>query len=133
MTSTLTVLYDADCGICTYTARLLIRLDRRGLLRLAPLQTAAIPGAPPTGELLESLHAVDTNGRWWVGADAVVEIAKRVTLLRPISAVARLPIARSLLDDCYRTVARNRQRLSRALGLTACEVPLSAEAGRQSR
>lgn len=133
MTSTLTVLFDADCGVCTSTARLLLRLDRRGLLRLVPLQTATVSGAPPRGELLDALHAVDAEGSWWVGADAVVEIAKRVTVLRPISAVARLPMARSLLDDGYRTVAHNRQRLSRALGLTACEVPLSAETGRQSR
>lgn len=133
MITTLTVLYDADCGVCTSTARLLLRLDRRDMLQLVPLQRASIPGAPPQGELLEALHAVDADGRWWVGADAVVEIAKRVPVLRPISAVARLPLAKSLLDDGYRTVARNRQRLSRALGLTACEVPLSAEAGRDNR
>jgi predicted DCC family thiol-disulfide oxidoreductase YuxK len=43
---TLTVLYDADCGICTQVSRALVRLDPRRRLVLLPLQSALIAGAP---------------------------------------------------------------------------------------
>lgn len=32
------LLFDGECGLCNRVVRLLLRLDRRGLLRFAPLQ-----------------------------------------------------------------------------------------------
>jgi len=118
----LTVLYDGDCGICQTTVRVLARLDRHDRLSLMPLQTAATNATPTLDELLDSLHAVDEQGRWWVGADAVVEIARRVAVLAPVSLVARSPYAMVVLDIGYRWIARNRRRLSRLLGMAACYV-----------
>jgi predicted DCC family thiol-disulfide oxidoreductase YuxK len=118
----LTVLYDSDCGICQATARVLRRLDRGRRLRLVALQDAHVPGVPTLEQLLESLHAVDEEQRWWVGADAAVQIAQRVPLLRPLALLAELPLAPTLLDAGYRIVARNRHRVSRLLGLDACKV-----------
>ncbi len=76
---------------------------------------------PSIDELLSSLHAVDTSGRWWVGADAVVQIAQRVPALRLVTTLASLPFANIALDVVYRTIARNRHLLSRMLGMKACE------------
>jgi predicted DCC family thiol-disulfide oxidoreductase YuxK len=123
MTDVLTVLYDADCGICTQTARLLARIDNRRRLNLVALQVADLPGMPPRETLGESLHAVDTAGRWLIGAEASVAIARRVPLLAPIGVAARMPGAMTALDALYRAVARNRQRISRMLGLQVCRVP----------
>ena len=123
MDDQLTVLYDADCGICTHTARLLTRLDSRHKLRLVALQAAALPGMPAHDSLEEALHAVDAHGRWTLGVDAAVQIARRVPLLWPLGAVARLPLATPILGMLYTIVARNRQRLSRLLGLQVCRVP----------
>ena len=122
MPSRLTVLYDADCGICTHTARLLARLDSRRRLNLVALQEASLPGQPPRDELSDALHAVDSRGGWTVGAAAVVEICRRLPLLRPISVAARLPLAMLILNLAYTAVANNRQQLSRLLGLRACRV-----------
>ena len=118
----LTVLYDGDCGICSQTARLLVRIDSRRRLQLVALQTAAVPGMPPLDDLMSELHAVDGGGHWSVGAAAVVEIARRVSLLWPITAFARLPLAMRFLDVFYRTVANNRHSISRVLGLQVCQV-----------
>jgi predicted DCC family thiol-disulfide oxidoreductase YuxK len=126
----LTVLYDADCGICTATARVLVRLDRRGRLNLVPLQTAPTANAPSLGDLLASLHAVDEQGRWWVGPDAVLQITQRVPVLRPVTIFARLPLVPKALDAAYRTVANHRQQLSRMLGLDACGIESATSAGR---
>jgi predicted DCC family thiol-disulfide oxidoreductase YuxK len=122
MTGDLTVLYDGDCGVCTHVARGLARLDSRGRLQLVSLQVAELPDMPPRDELLGALHALDVGGRWSVGAAAAVEIARRIPLLWPISVAARLPLAMSILDVFYRSVADNRQRLSRLLGLQVCQV-----------
>ena len=122
MTQQLTVLYDGDCGICTQTARVLARLDSRRRLRLVSLQEATLPGMPPSNELIDALHAVDSDGNWFVGAAAAVEIARHVTLLWPISVIARLPLAMPVLRVLYRAIADNRQTLSRLLRLDVCQV-----------
>ncbi len=123
MSALLTVLYDADCGVCTHTARALSRLDTRRRLRLVALQRASNPDLPPRGDLEEALHARDGDGTWFVGAAAAVEVARRIPLLWPISVVARLPLAMPVLNFAYRAVANNRQGLSRLLRLQACRVP----------
>ena len=120
--SALTVLYDGDCGICSHTARLLVRIDSRRRLQLVALQVATVPGMPPRDDLMSELHAVDRGGHWFVGATATVEIARRVPLLWPITVFARLPLAMPILDALYRAIANNRQSLSRVLGLQVCQV-----------
>ena len=122
MTHQLTVLYDGDCGVCTQTARVLARLDSRRRLRLVSLQEARLPGMPPSDELMDALHAVDTDGDWFVGAAAAVELARHVPLLWPISVIAKLPLAMPVLTVLYRAVADNRQGLSRLLRLDVCQV-----------
>jgi predicted DCC family thiol-disulfide oxidoreductase YuxK len=120
----LTVFYDADCGICQASARLMVRLDARHQLNMVPLQTAPTTAETPSpDELLDSLHALDGDGRWWVGADAVIEIARRVPALRPLALATRVPFAVRALEIVYGLVARNRHRLSRILRLAACRLP----------
>ena len=126
---TLTVLYDSDCGICTATARALVRLDSRHLLRFEPLSSSQVKGAPSRATLAEALHAVDESGRWSSGARASVEIARRVPALRVVAMVARLPGAMLVFDLGYRLVAANRQWLSRRLGLKACQLPAALFGG----
>ena len=119
----LTVLYDADCGVCSHVARTLVRADTRRLLNLVSLQTAELPDLPPRTELLETLHARDANGRWFRGGAASVEIARRIPFLWPLSLYARLPLTMPMLDLMYRVFAHNRHTISRLLGLKACKVP----------
>jgi predicted DCC family thiol-disulfide oxidoreductase YuxK len=123
VTGDLTVLYDGDCGVCTHTARALVRLDSQHRLRLVALQRADVPGMPPRDQLLDSLHVIDASGRWSVGAAAWVELASRIPVLWPSSVAARrLPLAMPILDVIFRLVAENRHHISRLLGLRACQV-----------
>jgi predicted DCC family thiol-disulfide oxidoreductase YuxK len=48
------LLYDGECGLCNRTVRMLLRLDRRGVLRFAALQSA------PAQEFLRS-HGLPTE------------------------------------------------------------------------
>jgi predicted DCC family thiol-disulfide oxidoreductase YuxK len=122
MTADLTMLYDRDCGVCTHVARVLARLDSRGRLQLVSLQAAERPDLPPRAELLALLHVVDASGHYSVGGAAIVEIARRIPLLWPISVTAKLPLAMALLDLFARTVANHRRGISRLLGLQTCQV-----------
>lgn len=119
----LTVLYDADCGVCTQVARTLVRADTHHRLSLVALQVAQLPDQPPLKELMGMLHARDADGRWFKGAQASVEIARRVPMLWPLGVYARLPLAMATLDVLYRVFADNRHTISRMLGLKVCRVP----------
>ena len=130
---TLTVLYDADCGICTEVAKVLKRLDRGRRLSLTPLQTAAQRTGPTQQVLLESLHAVDELGRWWVGPAAALEIAERVPILRPLAWLSRMPLAYPVIDAGYSLIARNRHQLSRLLRLDACLTPVETSGAPSQR
>ena len=48
------LLYDGECGLCNRAVRMLLRLDRRGVLRFAALQSA------PAQEFLSS-HGLPTE------------------------------------------------------------------------
>jgi predicted DCC family thiol-disulfide oxidoreductase YuxK len=124
-TPALTVLFDADCGICTQTARLLRTLDGAGRLALVSLQSAPalVPDAPPIAELRRSLHVRSAGGRWLKGGAAVLRIASLVPVLRPIAILGSLPLARPLVDAAYDLVAANRHRVSRLVRAHVCRMP----------
>ena len=122
MTSRLTVLYDADCGLCSVSASVLRRLDSDGgrnrRLSLVPLQVAKLdPETTLTeADLTQSLRVRAPDGAWHAGGEAVLRIAEALPALRPLAFLGRLPALRPLVEPTYRLVARNRHRISAALG-----------------
>ena len=118
----LIVLFDGDCGFCSWTANLLHRLDRGRALHLVPLRSAAeaLVDAPAAQDLRDTLHVRDRTGRWERGSAAWLRIARAVPALRPIAVAARVPLVRWWIHLLYRLVAGNRHRLSRLLGLESC-------------
>src|SRR5687767_10135106 len=88
----LLVLFDGDCGFCSWSVALIRRLDRAGRIELAPLQDASAhpADAPPVSSLLGALHVRDVAGRWTTGGAAWVRIASEVPVLRPFARAASL-------------------------------------------
>jgi predicted DCC family thiol-disulfide oxidoreductase YuxK len=113
------LLFDGECGLCNRVVRLLLRLDRRGVLRFAALQGA------PAQEFLRA-HGLPTED--FSTLVLVPDWARRSEenyLLRTDGAVVALwmcggasrvlaamlrAIPRSLRDAGYRFVARTRYR-----------------------
>ncbi|MEW6225081.1 MAG: DCC1-like thiol-disulfide oxidoreductase family protein [Chloroflexota bacterium] len=139
----LLVLFDGDCGICTHGAHVLRRLDRRGRLDLRPLDAwarrdadrgeaddLASAGAPGIDALRAALHVRAADGCWAHGGAAVTAIACEIPVLWVLGRFGRLPGIRLGLEAGYRVVARNRHRISRRLGLTACRVDNPADGRR---
>lgn len=111
------ILYDADCGFCTRSARLLERLGAAA--SFAPLQRAdlvALDVDPARAE--HELPAVHAGGVAY-GAHAIrVALATGPWWMRALAVVLGLPVIAGLAQVGYRWVAANRHRLPG--GTTAC-------------
>ena len=124
----LTVLYDADCRVCTRAAGRLAGLARDGRLRLVPLQDAARHGPPvdrmaAQRDLAASLHVVDADGRWASGGEAMLRAWEQLPALRPLARLARSPLAAPLVEPAYRAFAAHRGRFAWLAGSFRCRAP----------
>jgi predicted DCC family thiol-disulfide oxidoreductase YuxK len=108
------VVYDGDCPICSRSARLVLRHDRRGRFRL--MAAGSIPGRAlyahydldpderPTMILLQ-------DGRARLRSDAVLGIAAGLGGIFSLAAIFRA-IPAGCRDWLYDLVARNRMRVA---------------------
>jgi predicted DCC family thiol-disulfide oxidoreductase YuxK len=121
MTTPTTMLYDADCGICTAAAAWLMRRSRPGELRAIPLQGETLPGVP---DLTQTLHLVTRDGTVVTGSRAVLKAARTVPRWGAIARLADNRAGHAILEPVYRWVARNRRGIGKALGIKqVCAVP----------
>jgi predicted DCC family thiol-disulfide oxidoreductase YuxK len=109
------VVYDGDCGICEKCA---VWIRRR-----AP----QVEVKSHFDHGLQHIDAVlfESQGQQFSGAPAVSKIllSCKSRLLRFIGHFMRLYVIRNIAAIVYSLVARNRARISRMFGLTACGIP----------
>lgn len=119
------VLYDADCGFCTWVVDKIAGRVEAGAVEIVPLQ------APRADELLagrvdeqakwDSWHLVEPDGALFSGGDAIPRVLRHVRGGRFAGRVAaRFPRAASAL---YRLAARHRDKLGRVVRAERCRVP----------
>jgi len=115
----LTLFFDSACPLCRGEMARLGRWDRAG--RLAFVDMAA-PGFDPAplgvtlAAMNTELHGLRADGSLLVGTDAILAaytLAGRGWLVWPL----RIRPLRPMLAAAYRSLARNRYRVSRWLGL----------------
>ena len=104
------VFYDAGCSLCTRAARRFEHLLDRHAFRLVPLQA---PGASALlgvreDHLLDEMRVRLRDGRVFGGADAMVEIARRIWWAWPVWAVSRVPGVLPPMRAVYRAIAARR-------------------------
>jgi predicted DCC family thiol-disulfide oxidoreductase YuxK len=109
-----TVLYDADCGLCTWLVSALLRWDRAARLRPIALQRSAadhlLQGLRPA-ERMATWHLISPSGERSSGGAAVPPLLRVLPAGRlPAAAFARFP---RLTDRGYRWVAEHRSQLSK--------------------
>jgi predicted DCC family thiol-disulfide oxidoreductase YuxK len=119
----LTLFFDAGCGVCFQIARVLARLDRLGRVRFASSADKLPKGVTP--KLLESSIVVvdEASGRITTRADGMATILRELPAGLLWSLPLRPPGLRQLANLVYDAFAVRRQRVSIALGLAACGVP----------
>ncbi|HET9830847.1 MAG TPA: DCC1-like thiol-disulfide oxidoreductase family protein [Vicinamibacterales bacterium] len=93
------VFYDAECAFCVWTARVFESVLTRRHVRLLPVQTL--------GTFDEMLLRRE-DGTIIGGADAVVDLARRIWWGWPLWALSRIPGTLPLMRSAYRWVARHR-------------------------
>lgn len=119
------MLYDADCGFCTWVVDRLAGRVAPGAVEIVPLQ------APRADDLLAgrideeakwaSWHLVEPDGALYSGGDAVPRVLRHVRGGRLAGRIAaRLPRTTAA---AYRVTARNRDRLGRVVRADRCRVP----------
>jgi predicted DCC family thiol-disulfide oxidoreductase YuxK len=129
-----TVIYDADCGFCLWTCRLLKRLDVHRhltfqgnddlgalLVREGDAVTRAKRPKAVTDELAAtSVIVVDAERNVLTRGRAVAAVVGALPGGAAAAAIMRLPVIRTLLDLVYDEVAERRIAISVALGWDAC-------------
>lgn len=121
-----TIVFDADCGICLWTCRLLKRLDPwQRLSFVGNDEVARLPAGVDPKQCETSVVVVDVHGRVFVEEKAV----RRALVALPLGIVAAawlyLPGLSLLGRAAYRKVAANRLAISSFFGLGACGVAAS--------
>lgn len=120
------LLYDGTCGFCAASVQLVLRHDRRGLLRFAPLDgptAAAVRAAHPLPAGADSMvwveHRPGGGIRVFGRSDAALRVARYLGGAWHLARLGRL-LPRPMRDAVYDLVARHRHRLP---GAVRCLVP----------
>jgi predicted DCC family thiol-disulfide oxidoreductase YuxK len=119
------MLFDGDCGICTWLADLAMRMDVQRFFYIEPYQSVEESEIEPFGidhaDCAQRLQLITRQGKVHSGAFAVNNFLVQyfawkllVLLLYVVPPLLFLEIIG------YEIVARNRTRLSRWLGMKAC-------------
>ncbi|MDC0749539.1 DCC1-like thiol-disulfide oxidoreductase family protein [Polyangium mundeleinium] len=132
------VVYDEDCGVCLWLARLARRLDAHhhltfqgngdlsGLLRGkadGSVEKADLP-AGITEELVQNtIVVVDAKGTVFTRSRGIAEIVRALPFGQPLAFVMRLPGLSNLLDVFYDAFAKRRANISVLVGMDACGLP----------
>jgi predicted DCC family thiol-disulfide oxidoreductase YuxK len=119
------VLYDADCGFCTWVVDRIAARVEAGVIEIVPLQAeradTLLDGRVTEQAKWESWHLVQPDGSVHSGGAAIPLLLSHVKGGRAIGRItARFPRG---TDAAYRLVARNRDRLGRVVRADRCRVP----------
>jgi predicted DCC family thiol-disulfide oxidoreductase YuxK len=104
------VLYDGDCHLCTGMARSFRRLLAGRHFELLPLQTPWVRTrlALSDSQLLDEMRFLRPDGKFFGGANALLEIARYFWWAWPLRQLGCIPPVTKMLRAGYRWVAKNR-------------------------
>jgi predicted DCC family thiol-disulfide oxidoreductase YuxK len=119
------LLFDGDCGICTWSAELVRKMDRRKLFMIHPYQSFPAAELQRVGityaQCEKKLQVISRRGHIYQGAFGVNYFLWQYfpwSLL--VALIYALPLLLLLEIIGYAWVARNRHRLSQWFGFKAC-------------
>jgi predicted DCC family thiol-disulfide oxidoreductase YuxK len=117
------VVFDGSCGYCRRQIDRMRARDADGALEFLPRDAEGILERFPAlskGDFNTGMRVISPEGRLFVGADGVYQIARRLSGWRRWAWVYRVPGLRGILRLAYGWIAKNRYRLSGSA--TACRV-----------
>jgi predicted DCC family thiol-disulfide oxidoreductase YuxK len=122
-----TVIFDADCGICLWTCRLLKRLDPwQRLTFVGNDEVSRFPAGVDPKLTETSVVVVDSQGRISLEERAVRRVLRALPFGIVLAAWLYIPGLSALGRAGYRQIASHRLEISSFFGLGACGVPSAA-------
>ena len=108
------VFYDGECPFCVRQAARFNRLLRKRDIELLPLQSAYARDLLrlTDAELLNEMRLLTSDNRLLGGADAVIELTRRIWWAWPFFLMAQIPGAKVLLRKGYKWFAERRHCFS---------------------
>jgi predicted DCC family thiol-disulfide oxidoreductase YuxK len=118
-----TVIFDADCGICLWTCRLLKRLDPwQRLSFVGNDESSRLPAGLDPKLCETSVLVVDAAGQFFLEEKAVRRVLRALPCGLALACWLYVPGLSLLGRALYRSIAANRIAISGFLGLGACGV-----------
>jgi len=117
----LLVVYDADCGVCQASVEWLRKRDRRGRLRFVG-NDGELPAGISREETEHTVVVIEGARKLTRGA-AMSRLLRELLGWALLGHALRLPGIAWIADRGYDRFARNRHRISAALGLASCRAP----------
>ena len=112
------VLYDGDCGFCTWAAGALVAWGGRGRLRAVAIQDAAAGGilqGMTTEARMSSWHLATADGHLYSAGAAAEQLFRVLPGAAPLAWLAHAFAGAT--ERTYRLIARHRGLLGRMLGV----------------
>ena len=109
------LLYDSECRLCRFSARVVVRLDRSEELVILPLQdeaAAALLAGLPEHERSATWRLARPDGSLTGYGAGAPELLAAMGTTRPVGRLLR-HVPDGLLERIYTAVARNRSTLGR--------------------
>ncbi len=119
------LLFDGDCGICTYSAEIVKRMDRDKRLIVEPYQIFSEEELMRVGITYEqcskAIQVITRKGRVYRGAFGLnYFLWQRFPWSLLVILIYAIPILLLLEIIGYRLIAINRHRISQWFGMKAC-------------
>lgn len=111
----LVALFDGDCALCTRTMQFIWARDLSGAVECVDLRDEATAARFPrfsVDAVRAQLHAIDAEGREFVGIDAVRECGRRLPRYRWMAWLLGVPGIRFVAQQVYLLIAKNRMILN---------------------
>jgi predicted DCC family thiol-disulfide oxidoreductase YuxK len=116
------IVYDADCGVCQASVAWVRRRDRRGAFEFIGNDAPALPDGVSPEETEHTMVVLD-GARKLTRGEAVARVLRELGGWSVAGTLLRAPGLRQLANWGYDRFARNRHRISAALGMRSCAVP----------
>ncbi|MCG8583525.1 MAG: DUF393 domain-containing protein [Pirellulales bacterium] len=113
------ILFDGECAVCRSGVEMLRRIDGGREFEYVSLHDQRARDLLPDRsheDLMREMHLVESDGRWYAGAEAVRAISRRVPVLWGVAVCLHVPGTLPVWNRLYRAIARRRYRISARLG-----------------
>jgi predicted DCC family thiol-disulfide oxidoreductase YuxK len=119
------VVYDGQCAFCRKQVERFRRRDAQKVFEYLSRQAEGIEQRFPglaDGDFDSGMRLVHPDQSISVGADAVYEIARRVSGWKRLAWLYRVPVLNSICRAGYAWIAKNRHKLARKCEDGACKM-----------